>query len=79
MICCTGTADFTSGFASASAKTPHLLLTLCRVMPSWGMAAGCSVAMRSLRAAFSTKIPVPPRPADRGSACYLPSPAGVRD
>jgi hypothetical protein len=34
MISSTGTPVFTSVLASVSAKMPHLLLTLCRLMPA---------------------------------------------
>ena len=64
MISSTGTPVLTSVFASASAKMPHLLLTLCRLWPSYGMSASCSLGTCSLRAVFSMKVPVPPLHAD---------------
>ena len=64
MISSTGTPVFTSVLASVSAKMPHLLETLCRLMPSYGIAASRSPGTCSLRAVFSMNVPVPPLQAD---------------
>src|SRR6059036_2586574 len=64
MISSTGTPVFTRVFASVSAKIPHLLETLWRLIPSYGIAASRSPGTWSLRAVFSMKVPVPPLQAD---------------
>ena len=69
MISSTGTPVFTRVLASVSAKMPHLLLTLWRLMPSYGMSASRSLGTCSLRAVFSTKVPVPPLHADCMKTC----------
>ena len=64
MISSTGTPVLTSVLASVSAKIPHLLLTLWSERPSYGISARRSLGTCSLRAVFSTNVPVPPLHAD---------------